>query len=63
MRMNLQHSNFIGKKGKKKCWELVQLTILTFKAVILTVAAIVLEPAEFSVSATAEHAVFSQTGG
>lgn len=45
---------------EKKCWELVQL--ITFKAMILTVAGIVLEPAEFSVSATAEHAVVSYGG-
>lgn len=45
---------------EKKCWELVQL--ITFKAMILTVVGIVLEPAEFSVSATAEHAVVSYGG-
>lgn len=46
----------------KKCWELVQITSLTFKAMTLTVVAIVLEPVVFSVSATAEHAVFSYGG-
>ena len=40
----------------------MQLTSLTFKAIILTTVAVILEQAEFDVSAAAKHAVFLYGG-